>query len=131
MKTKNILVDVNYSVKVADFGLSRLFPLDLSHISTTHPDKQFKAAQKSRRIGIQSSAKISLDRNPKRNQPPCMKFPFYFMKKILDLEIVFIFMKTFRSNSFNFVRNTSLKSLRSSLSVFRILILFFYKKFLI
>ncbi|KAK9684231.1 hypothetical protein RND81_10G195400 [Saponaria officinalis] len=35
VKTKNILLDENYSVKVADFGLSRLFPLNVSHVSTT------------------------------------------------------------------------------------------------
>lgn len=35
VKTKNILLNMDYSVKVADFGLSRLFPLDVSHISTT------------------------------------------------------------------------------------------------
>ncbi|XP_021736383.1 LEAF RUST 10 DISEASE-RESISTANCE LOCUS RECEPTOR-LIKE PROTEIN KINASE-like 1.3 [Chenopodium quinoa] len=34
VKTKNILLDNNYSVKVVDFGLSRLFPLDASHVST-------------------------------------------------------------------------------------------------
>ncbi|KAI3410712.1 Protein kinase domain-containing protein [Psidium guajava] len=32
--TNNILLDENFSVKVADFGLSRLFPTDVSHIST-------------------------------------------------------------------------------------------------
>lgn len=35
VKTNNILLDNNFCVKVADFGLSRLFPLDVSHISTT------------------------------------------------------------------------------------------------
>lgn len=34
MKTTNILLDSNYQVKVADFGLSRLFPIDQTHIST-------------------------------------------------------------------------------------------------
>ncbi|XP_060214760.1 LEAF RUST 10 DISEASE-RESISTANCE LOCUS RECEPTOR-LIKE PROTEIN KINASE-like 1.1 [Lycium barbarum] len=34
VKTNNILLDNNYRVKVADFGLSRLFPNDVSHIST-------------------------------------------------------------------------------------------------
>ncbi|XP_016557201.2 LEAF RUST 10 DISEASE-RESISTANCE LOCUS RECEPTOR-LIKE PROTEIN KINASE-like 1.1 isoform X1 [Capsicum annuum] len=35
VKTNNILLDHNFSVKVADFGISRLFPNDVSHISTT------------------------------------------------------------------------------------------------
>ncbi|CAN8232933.1 unnamed protein product [Cochlearia groenlandica] len=34
VKTTNILLDINYQVKVADFGLSRLFPTDQTHIST-------------------------------------------------------------------------------------------------
>ncbi|XP_009600758.2 LEAF RUST 10 DISEASE-RESISTANCEUS RECEPTOR-LIKE PROTEIN KINASE-like 1.1 isoform X1 [Nicotiana tomentosiformis] len=34
VKTNNILLDHNFSVKVADFGISRLFPNDISHIST-------------------------------------------------------------------------------------------------
>ncbi|KAH0756222.1 hypothetical protein KY290_026492 [Solanum tuberosum] len=35
VKTNNILLDHNFGVKVADFGISRLFPNDVSHISTT------------------------------------------------------------------------------------------------
>ncbi|KAF8040302.1 hypothetical protein BT93_B2516 [Corymbia citriodora subsp. variegata] len=34
VKTKNILLEKNFGVKVADFGLSRLLPDDVSHIST-------------------------------------------------------------------------------------------------
>ncbi|XP_060214764.1 LEAF RUST 10 DISEASE-RESISTANCE LOCUS RECEPTOR-LIKE PROTEIN KINASE-like 1.1 [Lycium barbarum] len=34
VKTSNILLDHGFSVKVADFGISRLFPNDVSHIST-------------------------------------------------------------------------------------------------
>ncbi|GAB4828867.1 hypothetical protein Ancab_018527 [Ancistrocladus abbreviatus] len=34
VKTNNILLDNNFCVKVADFGLSRLFPTDVTHIST-------------------------------------------------------------------------------------------------
>lgn len=34
VKTNNILLDHNFCVKVADFGLSRLFPNDVTHIST-------------------------------------------------------------------------------------------------
>ncbi|CAN6881719.1 unnamed protein product [Brassica oleracea] len=34
IKTTNILLDRNYGVKVADFGLSRLFPTDATHVST-------------------------------------------------------------------------------------------------
>ncbi|XP_021727619.1 LEAF RUST 10 DISEASE-RESISTANCE LOCUS RECEPTOR-LIKE PROTEIN KINASE-like 1.2 [Chenopodium quinoa] len=34
VKTQNVLLDGNFSVKVADFGLSRLFPLDVTHVST-------------------------------------------------------------------------------------------------
>ncbi|RDX60118.1 LEAF RUST 10 DISEASE-RESISTANCE LOCUS RECEPTOR-LIKE PROTEIN KINASE-like 1.1, partial [Mucuna pruriens] len=34
VKTNNILLDNNFWVKVADFGLSRLFPNNVSHVST-------------------------------------------------------------------------------------------------
>lgn len=34
VKTSNILLDNYFSVKVADFGISRLFPNDVTHIST-------------------------------------------------------------------------------------------------
>ncbi|XP_059315506.1 putative serine/threonine-protein kinase [Lycium ferocissimum] len=34
VKTNSILLDHNFSVNVADFGISRLFPNDVSHIST-------------------------------------------------------------------------------------------------
>ncbi|XP_020593389.1 LOW QUALITY PROTEIN: LEAF RUST 10 DISEASE-RESISTANCE LOCUS RECEPTOR-LIKE PROTEIN KINASE-like 1.1 [Phalaenopsis equestris] len=34
IKTNNILLDNNFHVKVGDFGLSRLFPLDATHVST-------------------------------------------------------------------------------------------------
>ncbi|XP_069153879.1 LEAF RUST 10 DISEASE-RESISTANCEUS RECEPTOR-LIKE PROTEIN KINASE-like 1.1 [Solanum lycopersicum] len=34
VKTNNILLDQNFSVKVADFGISQLFSNDVSHIST-------------------------------------------------------------------------------------------------
>ncbi|KAL3731430.1 hypothetical protein ACJRO7_028326 [Eucalyptus globulus] len=34
VKTNNILLDNNFCIKVADFGLSRLFPNNVSHVST-------------------------------------------------------------------------------------------------
>ncbi|XLS72573.1 hypothetical protein HN51_029438, partial [Arachis hypogaea] len=34
VKTNNILLDIDFSVKVADFGLSRLFPNNVTHVST-------------------------------------------------------------------------------------------------
>ncbi|CAN6727734.1 unnamed protein product [Malus baccata var. baccata] len=34
VKTNNVLLDDNFCVKVADFGLSRLFPFDVTHVST-------------------------------------------------------------------------------------------------
>ncbi|GMQ11387.1 hypothetical protein CsSME_00054041 [Camellia sinensis var. sinensis] len=33
VKTNNILLDNSFCIKVADFGLSRLFPTDVSHVS--------------------------------------------------------------------------------------------------
>lgn len=34
VKTNNILLDSSFKVRVADFGLSRLFPTDVTHVST-------------------------------------------------------------------------------------------------
>ncbi|CAJ1977493.1 unnamed protein product [Sphenostylis stenocarpa] len=34
VKTSNLLLDSTFCVKVADFGLSRLFPIDVTHVST-------------------------------------------------------------------------------------------------
>ncbi|KZV54876.1 wall-associated kinase [Dorcoceras hygrometricum] len=34
VKTNNVLLDNDFNVKVADFGLSRLFPADVTHVST-------------------------------------------------------------------------------------------------
>ncbi|XP_073057976.1 LOW QUALITY PROTEIN: LEAF RUST 10 DISEASE-RESISTANCEUS RECEPTOR-LIKE PROTEIN KINASE-like 1.4 [Primulina eburnea] len=34
VKTNNVLLDHDFHVKVADFGLSRLFPTDVTHVST-------------------------------------------------------------------------------------------------
>lgn len=34
VKTNNILLDSSFKVRVADFGLSRLFPIDVTHVST-------------------------------------------------------------------------------------------------
>ncbi|OAY80489.1 putative serine/threonine-protein kinase [Ananas comosus] len=35
MKTNNILLNASFHVKVADFGLSRLFPTNATGVSTT------------------------------------------------------------------------------------------------
>ncbi|XP_031122331.1 LEAF RUST 10 DISEASE-RESISTANCE LOCUS RECEPTOR-LIKE PROTEIN KINASE-like 1.2 [Ipomoea triloba] len=35
VKTSNIILDNNFCVRVADFGLSRLFPADVTHATTT------------------------------------------------------------------------------------------------
>lgn len=36
IKAPNILLDKNWSAKIGDFGLARLFPDEESHISTLH-----------------------------------------------------------------------------------------------
>jgi serine/threonine protein kinase len=36
IKASNILLDKDLNPKIADFGLARLFPEDISHLSTTH-----------------------------------------------------------------------------------------------
>jgi serine/threonine protein kinase len=36
IKAPNILLDKDLNPKIADFGLARLFPEDISHLSTTH-----------------------------------------------------------------------------------------------
>ena len=34
IKLSNVLLDENYTAKIGDFGLARLFPEDRSHLST-------------------------------------------------------------------------------------------------
>jgi serine/threonine protein kinase len=56
VKTTNILLDADFHVKVADFGLSRLFPLDVTHVSTAPQGTPGYAQKFSHRVALPKSS---------------------------------------------------------------------------